>query len=643
MENLLKNFNPRQREAILSYEGPLLILAGPGSGKTATLTARIAYLIAKGVPPANILALTFTNKAADEMRFRIAKFCRKPEFEILNSKFLEGIFIGTFHSFALRILKRHSQKLGYLKTFTIYDEDDSLGLIKEVMKELEINPKQFAPGAIANVISGLKNELVTPEEYSNREDLTDLFPKTVHRIYSEYQKRLRDSNIMDFDDLIMNACLLFEKHPDILAFYQERFRYINVDEWQDTNVAEYILITKLAQKYRNIAVVGDDAQSIYGWRNADYRNIFNFERDFPEAKTIILDQNYRSTQVILDAAKEIIARNRTQKKKDLWTERKGGEPVVVVPVENERKEAEFVVDTMEDLIRNGYALKDMVVLYRTNAQSRALEEAMLERNFPYKIVGGIKFYQRKEIKDILAYLRYLLNQNDLISLKRIINVPPRGIGKSSFLIYLANVQHRELNNFVKLPVLVKFDELITRLKEEIRKRRAADFLKSLLKTINYREYLDDNSANAEERWENIEELVNLASKYNDFVPPAGIEKLLEDAALISEADQIETDSNVVNLMTLHATKGLEFSVVFMVGMEEGIFPHSRSLFDPQELEEERRLCYVGLTRAKDRVFLSFVMRRMHFGSTQINPPSRFLSEIPEHLLKIHENIEEINY
>lgn len=674
MEEILKNLNPKQKEAVLSTGGPILILAGPGSGKTATLTARIVYLIAKGVPPESVLAITFTNKAAEEMRARIAALCgqnqefeiknqdaARTKFSILNSKFLNGAaapFIGTFHSFALRILRQHAAKLGYLKNFTVYDEDDSLGLLKEVMKDLEINPKQFAPGAIANVISGLKSELVTPEEYSSREGLADLFPKMVQRVYTEYQKRLRDSNAMDFDDLIMNACLLFEKYPAILAAYQERFRYINVDEWQDTNIAQYMLLTKLAQKYRNIAVVGDDAQSIYGWRNADYRNIFNFERDFPEAKTVVLDQNYRSTQIILDAAKEVISRNRLQKKKDLWTERGGGEPLSVVPVENELMEAGFVVDTMENLIRQGYGLKDMVVLYRTNAQSRALEEALLKRNFPYKIVGGIKFYQRKEIKDILAYLRYLANPNDLMSLKRIINVPPRGIGKSAFLNYLGSsppsagedkggggknlsslhIPYRaeEGSPRRKHPHLENFDRLIENLREEIQRRRASDFLKFLLKKLNYREYLDDSSPNSEERWENVQELVNLAAKYNDLTPPAGIEKLLEDAALISEADNIETEGNVVNLMTLHAAKGLEFPVVFIVGMEEGIFPHSRALFDPQELEEERRLCYVGLTRAKDKVFLSFAMRRTHFGSIQANPPSRFLSEIPEHLVEIRD-------
>jgi len=647
VEKLLENLNTKQREAVLATEGPVLILAGPGSGKTATLTARIAYLISRGVLPENILAVTFTNKAAQEMRARIANLCGSSKFKIQNSKFIENLFIGTFHSFALQILRPHASKLGYLKNFTIYDEDDSLGLIKEVMQELAINPKQFTPGAIANVISGLKNDLIGPEEYASQEAAVDLFPKTVHRVYAAYQKRLLDSNSMDFDDLLMNACLLFEKYPEILASYQERFCYINVDEWQDTNIAQYNLILKLAQKHRNIAVVGDDAQSIYGWRGADYRNIFNFERDFPELKTIILDQNYRSTQVILDAAKEIISRNQMQKRKNLWTERKGGEALEIVPVENERMEAKFAIETMKDLIDRGYKLKDMVVLYRTNTQSRALEEALLENNFPYKIVGGIKFYQRKEIKDIIAYLRYLLNPKDLTSLKRIINVPARGIGKSLFLTYLvesSQAQNSELINKIRharprmdmrgKESLKNFELLIENLRENIRILPAANFIKYLLKKIKYREYLDDNSINSEERWENVKELVSLAAKYNQPTPPEGIEKLLEDATLVSDADEIEPTDNVVNLMTLHAAKGLEFPVVFMVGMEEGIFPHSRSLFNPQELEEERRLCYVGLTRAKDKVFLTYALRRTHFGSIQANPPSRFLSEIPDHLIKI---------
>lgn len=632
MDVLLKGLNPRQQEAVLTTEGPILILAGPGSGKTRVLAHRVAYLISRAVAPENILAVTFTNKAANEMKMRISALTP-------NALDNSSIFIGTFHSLAVRILRAHAVRIGYMKNFTIFDEADSLSLTKEVMKELEINPKQFPAGVITGTISRLKNELITPDGYREEAGTSDFFPKIVHKIYSLYQKRLQETNAMDFDDLIMNTCLLFEKHAEILEQYQSRFRYINVDEWQDTNRSQYVLISHLAKKHKNIAVVGDDAQAIYGWRGADFRNILLFEKDWAETKTVILDQNYRSTQIILDAARGILFKNAHQKEKTLWTEKKGGALLALAAVENERAEAEFVLGEMKNLLRKNSSLKDMVVLYRTNAQSRALEEVFLENNFPYKIIGGIRFYQRKEIKDILAYLRILVNPRDLTSLKRIINVPPRGIGKSAFLKYLV---WRQTGSDTKTnqglpPALKTFDLLLEKLKTEFPKRWTTDFLKYLIKTISYKVYLDDLSPNAEERWENVEELVSLAKKYDSLSPPAGVEKLLEDTALVSDADGAEAGKNVVNLMTLHAAKGLEFPIVFMVGLEEGIFPHSRSLFNPAELEEERRLCYVGLTRAKERVFLSFALRRTHFGSVQANPPSRFLSEIPEHLIEVRES------
>ena len=636
MDALLKDLNPRQQEAVLATEGPVLILAGPGSGKTRVLAHRVAYLISRAVAPENILAVTFTNKAANEMKMRIGALTPN---SIANS----SIFIGTFHSLAVRILRAHAARIGYMKNFTIFDEDDSLSLTKEAIKELEINPKQFPAGIVAGTISRLKNELITPERYHEEAGMLDLFPKTVHKIYSLYQKRLQEANSMDFDDLIMNTCLLFKKHPEILEQYQDRFRYINVDEWQDTNHSQYVLVSQLAEKHKNIAVVGDDAQAIYSWRGADFRNILLFEKDWQDTKTVILDQNYRSTQIILDAARGVIFKNMHQKEKTLWTEKKEGEPLAVAAVEDERAEAEFVLDEMRNLLLKDYSLKDMVVLYRTNAQSRALEEVFLENNFPYKIIGGVRFYQRREIKDILAYLRVLANPRDLMSLKRIINVPPRGIGKSAFLKYLVwcrTSSGTEADQ--ELPYALKtFDLLLEKLRTEFPKRKATDFLKYLIKTVNYKVYLDDLSPNAEERWENVEELVSLAKKYDALSPPAGAEKLLEDVALVSDTDEAEAGKNAVNLMTIHAAKGLEFPIVFMVGLEEGIFPHSRSLFNPAELEEERRLCYVGLTRAKEKIFLSFAMRRTHFGSVQINPPSRFLSEIPEHLIEVRESVVEL--
>lgn len=988
MESLLEKLNPKQKEAVLTTGGAVLILAGPGSGKTATLTTRIAYLISRGVSAENILAVTFTNRAAEEMRERIQKMA--------GSQKIAGLFIGTFHSFAAGILRVHAPRLGYLRNFTIFDDDDTLSLIKEIMKELEINPKQFSAGAISSTISRLKSELITSKGYADASDLGDPFPKVIHGVYAAYEKRLHEANSMDFDDLLMNVCLLFEKHPEILASYQDQFRYIHVDEWQDTNTSQYALITQLAQKHRNIAVVGDDAQclppntriltpsgskridalkpgeeviaaagngqainakitrvkkflrkgtlvkirtkrgktllltpnhilfgrlpliqniyyvylmyrydkgfrigtakgarhprggelenglrvrnsqekadriwilkvaetrheaiywefhfsfsygipmvvfdtggrtmklqqgqinqlyatidtrgrakklmqnlhlsfefphwrpqgtvrggvrrlrmrvamfdnkhrsllhpwclsrvalntrdeklrsqiealgyrtrkgkrgtwrieltsldygriaeiaenfqnnvgpeletvksaclvsgkrlhfqpashmrkymitavyqdgavledeiqnvalvpheghvydldidmvhnyiangivihnSIYGWRNADYRNIFNFEKDFPEVKTVILDQNYRSTQVILDAAKGIIEKNRMQKKKNLWTERKGGEPIIIVPVEDERAEAEFVVNSIKDLLRQRRKLKDIVILYRTNAQSRTLEEVFLENNFPYKIIGGIRFYQRKEVKDILAYLRLLLNPSDILSLKRIINVPARGVGKQTLLKYLA-LYRTKIGREPTSGGILEFEKTIVDLKEKLARLHTSPLLKYLVEKIKYREYLEDSSTHAEERWENVKELISLAKKYDDLKPRGGLEKLLEDVTLMSEPDEVEVKDNAVSLMTLHAAKGLEFPIVFMVGMEDGIFPHSRSLFNLQELEEERRLCYVGLTRAKEKIFLTFALQRKYFGSTQVNPPSRFISEIPEHLFEI---------
>lgn len=630
MDALLKNLNPKQKEAVLNTEGPILILAGPGSGKTKTLVHRVAYLLKKGVLPENIMAVTFTNKAADEMTNRITQICNYDHSRTISTL----PFIGTFHALAVRILRAHASQIDYLKNFSIFDEDDTLTLLKEIMKELEINPKQFPAGMISNTISRLKNELVTPELYGQETDLNDIFPKNVHGVWNLYQKRLREANAMDFDDLLLNVYLLFKKHPRVLEEYQNKFQYINVDEWQDTNLSQYTLISMLAGKYRNIAVVGDDAQAIYSFRGADYRNISNFEKDWPDAKIILLDQNYRSTQTILNAACQVISRNSVQKEKGLWTERKGGECLEMASLENEKEEAGFVLRRIRELLKKGHSLKDMVILYRTNTQSRAFEEEFLKNNLPYKIIGGIKFYQRKEVKDILAYVRFLMNPSDLLSLKRIINTPARGIGKMAFLGYLNN--YRSGIGTVsdnKTEPTQKFDQLICTLKNETKNMRATRFLKTLLKSIRYQEYLNDSSNSTEERWENIQELVNLAQKYDDLEPPAGLEKLMEDVALMSDTMATETKGSPICMMTLHAAKGLEFPIVFMVGMEEGIFPHSRSLFNPQELEEERRLCYVGLTRAKDKVFLSFALRRARFGSIQANSPSRFLTEIPEHLLE----------
>lgn len=636
MNDFLENLNGSQKEAALATEGPVLILAGPGSGKTKTITSRIAYLLQKGVRPENIIAITFTNKAAEEMRNRIGFLISHLTFDIRH------LFIGTFHSLALRILRTHASKIGYLPNFTVFDEDDSLALVKEAMNEEEVNHKQFSASALMNTISGLKNELVTPERYAEETGLTDFFPKTAHRVYVNYQKRLHGSNAMDFDDLISNACRLFQEHSLALESYQNLFRYICVDEYQDVNQAQYVLVNNLAKKHRNLAVVGDDAQAVYGFRGADFRNILNFEKDWPEAKIVILDQNYRSTQNILDAAKNVIAGNSFQKTKNLWTGRGQGAKIRLAVLENEKEEADFICASVKERLQNGRALKDMAVLYRTNAQSRVLEETLLEQNISYRLVGGIRFYHRKEIKDILAYLRFLLNRRDLVSLKRIINVPPRGIGKKTFLQYLSgSFEPRQAGLGAgwnsKLDLVRGFEKLIQDVEEVIKTMPTASFLKYLLKKIGFREYLEDSSSNFEERWENIQEFIGLAHKYDGLESPLGIEKLLEDATLMSDSDSAakkNVNPDSLTLMTLHSAKGLEFSVIFMAGMEEGIFPHSKALFNPIDIEEERRLCYVGITRAKDEVLFSLALRRARFGSIQVNPPSRFLSEIPEELLEI---------
>ena len=628
-DEILKGLNAKQKEAVKTLEGAVLILAGPGSGKTKTLTSRISYLLASGVPADRILALTFTNKAAGEMRERIRALAGKREIAA-------GLFIGTFHSLCVRILRDYATKIGYTPHFSIFDDDDSLGVIKEAMKEEGVHSKQFPASMIRTVISGLKNECISPERYADEAGMTDLFPKTIHRVYAAYESRLKESNGMDFDDLLKNVILLFEKHPGVSGEYQERFLYIHVDEYQDTNHAQYEIIKELAQKHGNIAVVGDDAQAIYGFRGADFRNILNFEHDWPDARVVVLDENYRSTQTILDAAREVISKNTLQKEKHLWTSRGKGGKLTLHAAEDERQEAEFVAHEIKTLLKEKREPTDIAVLYRTNAQSRAIEEAFLEENLPYTIIGGIRFYERKEIKDILGYLRVIMNPADAISLKRIANTPPRGIGKVAFLSYLAR-NTRGSAPTKKEFATEAFDVLMENLRAHAYEKKPSDFVKYLVKRIKYQEYLEDGATNADERWENVEEFISLATRYDDLAPREGLSKLLEDAALVVESLTEENPAGTIKLMTMHAAKGLEFPIVFIVGLEEGIFPHSKSLFSPKDLEEERRLCYVGITRAKEKVYLSFALRRVRFGGVEVHPPSRFLSEIPENLLHIPES------
>ncbi|HEY4523505.1 MAG TPA: UvrD-helicase domain-containing protein [Candidatus Paceibacterota bacterium] len=641
---LLDGLNDKQKQAVMAPDGPVLIIAGAGSGKTKALTHRVASLISRGISGYEILAVTFTNKAAGEMRERIGNLltrkgeearskgqeitAREPKptlrYTLYANPSVSMPFIGTFHSFALSILRAEAKKIGFLAHFSVFDEDDTLSLIKEVMRELNISTKQYPAGTVQNIISSLKGQLVGPEAYGTEEGS---FAKTIGRVYEMYQRRLYEANAMDFDDLLMHLVLLFEKDPKTLEVYRDRYRYIHIDEYQDTNHAQYRLIKLLAEKHRNIFAIGDDAQSIYSWRGADFTNILSFEKDWPDAAVIILDQNYRSTQNILDAAHGVIEKNFHQKEKKLWTQNPAGEEIRLVPVPDERHESAFVVETIAELSKSGYRPEDFAVLYRTNAQSRVMEEALLRLNIPYRIVGGVKFYQRREIKDLVAYLRVLENDKDMVSLRRIANLPPRGIGKAGLVKLLARdfdamtPREREASE--------KFFAMLEELKLLKENNAPSVFMKLLVKKIHYELYLADDSRNAEERWENVKEFLSLARRYDELGPSARYVKLLEDIALVQETDAIDQRMHSVHLMTLHAAKGLEFRVVFIIGLEEGIFPHGRAMNSPAELEEERRLCYVGITRAKEKLYLLWANRRMYFGALQANPPSRFLREIPQ--------------
>ncbi|MBD3282512.1 MAG: AAA family ATPase [Candidatus Portnoybacteria bacterium] len=629
----LRELNPKQRKAVQTTEGPVLILAGPGSGKTKVLTYRLAYLMQKEIRPENIIALTFTNKAAEEMKQRVSI--------ILNKK-SPLPFIGTFHSFGLRILRKEIDKIkGYKKSFTIYDEEDKKRLIKKLIKRLEINKEQFNYKKVAATISALKSEIIDPKEYESQ--ASEFFEKTISKIYTEYQKELKNNNALDFDDLIMFCVKLFQKNPETLKKYQNQFKYILVDEYQDTDMAQYKLIRMLSEKHQNLCVVGDDAQSIYSFRNADFRNILNFEKDYPKAKTITLDQNYRSTQVILDAASELISRNTYQKTKNLWTKNSSGPPISLVQSRNEKTEAEIIAKKIKEFSKKGFNLNDFAVFYRTNAQSRALEESFIQNNIPYKLIGGTKFYQRKEIKDIIAYLKFIQN-NDEISMERIINTPRRGIGK----ITLKKIQTQGIKKQTKKEIK-EFYNLIQNLKEKSKKTPLSELIKELTKKIKYKEYLKNKYGDSqtkegvpeyEARWQNVKELINMSTEFDKS--PKGLEEFLEKTALFSETDEITKEKQVVHLMTLHTAKGLEFPVVFIKGCEEGILPHSRSLLNPLDIEEERRLLYVGITRTKKHLYITYAQTRTSWGSIEANPPSRFLNEIPEHLITAETDEEEID-
>ena len=638
-ESVLKNLNAAQREAVETTEGPVLIIAGAGSGKTKALTHRVAYLIKeKGVNPRNILAVTFTNKAAGEMKERIARL-------LANREKLPTV--GTFHAICARILRYESDKIGYKKSFNILDSQDQLALMKKVIKELGIDINQFTPSGILHVISQAKNELIDAKTFAD--SVGGYYEEVASKAYTAYQQKLKDQNSLDFDDLLALAVKLWQQFPEVLEKYQRLFQYIMVDEYQDTNHAQYMFIKILSEKYRNICVVGDDWQGIYSWRGANIQNILDFEKDYPDAKVIKMERNYRSTQNILDAAYGVISKNIHRKDKKLWTDSQSGHPLTSYEALDEKDEAQFVVSEVLNYKKNGDCrFSDFVVLYRTNAQSRILEEVMLRNSIPYRIIGGLKFYQRKEIKDIIGYLRLIQNFNDEISLERIINEPKRNVGDVTLGKW---IQYAKANNFdlitagikifqaqskiqnSRIDSIAKFCDFIKRMQEAASKLLLTDLVEKVFKESGYEKYLLDGTEEGQMRYENVEELLTVAKKYDEFESLEALKLFLEEVALVSDTDSIDQNKDAVHLMTLHSAKGLEFKVVFIVGLEEGILPHSRSMLSQEEMEEERRLMYVGVTRAKEKVYLLFTSERNIFGSTQSNPPSRFLDDIPTHLLE----------
>ncbi|WP_404408245.1 DNA helicase PcrA [Jeotgalibacillus malaysiensis] len=640
-DRLLNGMNPEQAKAIKATDGPLLIMAGAGSGKTRVLTHRIAYLmIEKGVAPYNILAITFTNKAAREMKDRVGS--------ILGGA-AEDVWISTFHSMCVRILRRDIDRIGYNRNFTILDSTDQQSVIKRILKDKNLDPKKFDPRGILAAISSAKNELTTPEQFAK--DAGSYFDQTISEVFTEYQKRLRKNSALDFDDLIMQTIHLFERVPEVLENYQRKFQYIHVDEYQDTNRAQYMLVKQLASRFKNLCVVGDSDQSIYRWRGADITNILSFEKDYPNAKVILLEQNYRSTEKILDAANAVIKNNPNRKAKNLWTDNKGGQKITYVRADSEQGEGQFVAGKINELVRSGVRKpSDFAILYRTNAQSRVMEEVLMKSNIEYTIVGGTKFYDRKEIKDILAYLRLVANPDDDISLIRIINVPKRGVGTTS-LDKIANYARDnemsmynalELADFIGLSgkaakTVLEFRDFIKNFTQMQEYLSVTELVEDILEKSGYREALQaEKTIEAQSRLENIDEFLSVTKEFEKASDDKSLIAFLTDLALVADIDQLDKDdapSDAVTLMTLHSAKGLEFPVVFLMGLEEGVFPHSRSLMEEAEMEEERRLAYVGITRAEEELFITNAQMRTLFGRTNMNPVSRFIAEIPAELLE----------
>ena len=638
-ESILAGLNPQQKEAVKTTEGPLLVVAGAGSGKTSVLTRRIAYLVEeKQVLPWNILAITFTNKAASEMREREQK---------LLGPAANDIWMSTFHALCVRILRRDSDKIGYGRNFSIADSAEQLTLVKHIEKELNINPKMYEPRGILSAISNAKNDLLTPQAFED--SAASSFEKMAAKVYQEYQKRLKHDQIMDFDDLIMQTLVLFKKDPEVLHYYQNKFRYMLVDEYQDTNQAQYELCHELAAQYKNICVVGDADQSIYGWRGANMENIMNFENDYRDTgvQTVKLEQNYRSTGHILSAANAVIDNNRNRKKKNLWTDQGDGEKITYYRAQSGDDEAHFIISKIqEEVDDNNRSYKDFAVLYRTNAQSRTVEEAFVKSNVPYQIVGGHKFYDRKEIMDIMAYLKLVANPNDSMSFNRIINTPKRGIGRVSVDKFMDVAQGNNLSlidafkhiniSGISTRAAAKMSDFGAKLRDAIeyaKDHSVTGLTEKILQDFGYTDALKaEHTIEAETRLENLDEFLSVTKRFDDQYEPEeddanALSDFLAEVSLLSDQDDLENNDDQVALMTLHAAKGLEFPVVFLVGMEDGLFPLSRALLEDDQLEEERRLAYVGITRAKEKLFLTNAYSRMMFGRMQNNPPSRFLEEI----------------
>lgn len=632
--SLLQDVTDRQREAITHLEGPLLVVAGAGSGKTRVITRRIGYLMSQGVKPYNILAITFTNKAANEMDERLKQFTSH-----------KGLWVSTFHKMCSRILRGNIDRLGYSRGFSIYDTTDQLNRVKSIMAELQMDTTQWKPRTIVSSLSNAKNKLIDPETFAST--TSGYYNNQVAKIYKKYQTLLKANNALDFDDLLIKTIELFKAHPDILEMYQEKFRFILIDEYQDTNYSQYTITRLLANRYRNICVTGDPDQSIYGWRGADIRNIMDFEKDYPDARVVLLEQNYRSTKHILHAASSVIQQNKYRKQKLLWTENMPGEKLTVISCENEHGEADEIAKKIKELTAEGVRYSDIAIFYRTNAQSRVLEISFRNSSIPYIIIGGVEFYQRKEVKDILSYLRLCINPHDEVALERAINTPARGIGNTTmkkledWATHHGTTLFDAIRQIDVIPEITgktaasikRFFELISGL-QQFPRSPVEDIIKRVIDKTNYFAFLREcGETEAKDRIANVEELVNAAHEYDITYSEGSLQGFLEEVALVSDVDKLEDTIEAVTLMTLHTAKGLEFPVVFIAGMEEGLLPHVESNDADDEIEEERRVCYVGITRAMQKLILTHAKRRMQYGQLNLCRPSRFLDEIPDEIVE----------